>query len=107
MKEEKKDKLSGVVKTTPNKRVSTKVKNPMGTSFDAVKVEKAPAPKKRTAPTKKRGDKLSTPTEKNSAPRVKIPKKTQKSQHFLSLSRLWRQLPRQREPWALPRQKVF
>ena len=77
MKEEKKDKLSGVVKTTPNKRVSTKVKNPMGTSFDAVKVEKAPAPKKRTAPTKKRGDKLSTPTEKNSAPRVKTPKKTQ------------------------------
>ena len=77
MKEEKKDKLSGVVKTTPNKRVSTKVKNPMGTSFDAVKVEKAPAPKKSTAPTKKRGDKLSTPTEKNSAPRVKIPKKTQ------------------------------
>ncbi|MBQ8405355.1 MAG: RNase J family beta-CASP ribonuclease [Clostridia bacterium] len=49
----------------------------MGTSFDAVKVEKAPAPKKRTAPTKKRGDKLSTPTEKNSAPRVKTPKKTQ------------------------------
>ena len=77
MKEEKKDKLSGVVKTTPNKRVSTKVKNPMGTSFDAVKVEKAPAPKKRTAPTKKRGDKLSAPTEKNSAPRVKTPKKTQ------------------------------
>ena len=25
----------------------------------------------------------------------------------LSLSRLWRQLPHQREPGALPRQKIF
>ncbi len=77
MKEQKKDKLSGAAKATPKKRVSTKVKNPMGTSFDAVKVEKAPAPKKRTAPTKKRGDKLSAPTEKKSTPRVNAPKKTQ------------------------------
>ena len=77
MKEQKKDKPSGMNMPTPKKRVSTKVKNPMGTSFDAVKVEKAPVPKKRTAPAKKRGDNLNAPTEKKSAPRASTPKKAQ------------------------------
>ncbi|MBQ5929843.1 MAG: hypothetical protein IIX02_03525, partial [Clostridia bacterium] len=57
VKEQNKDKLQTGAIAAPKKRISTKVKNPMGTSFDTVKAEKtlsAPA-SKRTDVKQRRG----------------------------------------------------
>ena len=77
MKEQNKTKTQGEVKPAPKKRIPTKVKNPMGTSFDAVKMERGvmPITKKSASPKKKVEKPVASPVDINSTKHVKPTKK--------------------------------
>ena len=79
MKEQNKEKLQNPPKKGTGKRVPTKVKNPMGTSFDGLKTENAPenSVRKTAKSSKKQAVGMDMSDKKPLKPRGKRTKNTQ------------------------------